>query len=79
MGSLFSGPKKPAPDPELAKQKAEQVKINKQEADRQAFEGSERNRKIAGNLYGSKSLQGDDMDDFSGYRRKMMGGNKDAY
>ena len=26
-------------------------------------------------MYGSKSLQGEDMDDFTGYRRKMMGGN----
>ena len=70
---------KPRPDPDLEAKKAEQVKINKQEADRQAFEKSERDRKIAGNMIGSKSLQGDDMDDFTGYRRKMMGGNKDAY
>ena len=37
MGSLLSGPKAPAPDPELAKQKAQQDKINKQESYRQAF------------------------------------------
>ena len=72
---MFKTPK-PAPDPELEKQKAEQKRLNKQEADRQAFETSEKNRKIAGNLYGSQSLQGEDMDDFTGYRRKMMGGNK---
>ena len=72
---MFKTPK-PAPNPELEKQKAEQAKINKQEADRQAFETSERKRKLAGNLYGSQSLQGEDMDDFTGYRRKMMGGNK---
>ena len=71
---MFKTPK-PAPDPELEKQKAEQAKINKQEADRQAWEDSERKRKLAGNMYGSKSLQGEDMNDFSGYRRKMMGGN----
>ena len=69
---------KPAPNPELEKQKAEQQKINKEESERQAFEKSERDRKIAGNMMGSKSLQGDDMDDFTGYRRKMMGGNKNA-
>ena len=69
---------KPAPNPELEKQKAEQQKINKEESERQAFEKSERDRKIAGNMMGSKSLQSDDMDDFSGYRRKMMGGNKNA-
>ena len=71
---MFKTPK-PAPNPELEKQKAEQKRLNKQEADRQAFETSEKNRKIAGNMYGSKSLQGEDMDDFTGYRRKMMGGN----
>jgi hypothetical protein len=69
---------KPAPNPELEKQKADQKRINKEESERQAFEKSERDRKIAGNMIGSKSLQGDDMDDFSGYRRKMMGGNKNA-
>ena len=74
---MFKTPK-PAPNPELEKQKADQAKINKQEAERQAFDDSERKRKIAGNMIGSKSLQGDDMDDFSGYRRKMMGGNKYA-
>tara|TARA_R110000744_G_scaffold114088_2_gene213421 strand:+ start:879 stop:1112 length:234 start_codon:yes stop_codon:yes gene_type:complete len=77
MGSLFSSPK-PAPNPELEKQKAEQVKINKQESERQAFESSERKRKIAGNLYGAESTQDEDMEGFTGYRRKMMGGNKNA-
>lgn len=74
---MFKTPK-PAPNPELEKQKADQKRINKEESERQAFEKSERDRKIAGNMIGSKSLQGDDMDDFSGYRRKMMGGNKNA-
>ena len=69
---------KVAKDPDLEAKKAEQQKINKEESERQAFEKSERDRKIAGNMMGSKSLQGDDMDDFSGYRRKMMGGNKNA-
>ena len=59
---------KPAPNPELEKQKAEQVKINKQEAERQAFETSEKNRKIAGNLFGNKSLQDEDMQGFGGHR-----------
>ena len=69
---------KVAKDPDLEAKKAEQQKINKEDSERQAFEKSERDRKIAGNMIGSKSLQGDDMDDFSGYRRKMMGGNKNA-
>lgn len=74
---MFKTPK-PAPNPELEKQKADQKRINKEEADRQAFETSEKNRKIAGNMLGSKSLQSAEMDDFTGYRRKMMGGNKNA-
>ena len=69
---------KPAPNPELEERKLEQKRINKEESERQAFEKSERDRKIAGNMIGSKSLQSDEMDDFSGYRRKMMGGNKNA-
>jgi hypothetical protein len=69
---------KPAPNPELEKQKADQKRINKEESERQAFEKSERDRKISGNMMGSKSLQSAEMDDFTGYRRKMMGGNKNA-
>ena len=69
---------KPAPNPELEKQKADQKRINKEESERQAFEKSERDRKIAGNMMGSKSLQSAEVDDFTGYRRKMMGGNKNA-
>ena len=69
---------KPAPNPELEKQKADQKRMNKEESERQAFQKSERDRKIAGNMIGSNSLQDDNMDDFTGYRRKMMGGNKNA-
>jgi hypothetical protein len=74
---MFKTPK-PAPNPELEKQKADQKRINKEESERQAFEKSERDRKISGNMMGSKSLQSAEMDDFTGYRRKMMGGNKNA-
>ena len=69
---------KPAPNPELEQKKADQKRINKEESERQAFEKSERDRKISGNMMGSKSLQSAEMDDFTGYRRKMMGGNKNA-
>ena len=64
---MFKTPK-PAPNPELEKQKADQAKINKQESERQAFDDSERKRKIAGNLYGSKSLQDEYMQCFGGHR-----------
>ena len=59
---------KPAPNPELEKQKADQARINKEEAERQAFDKSERDRKIAANLYGSKSLQDENMQGFGGHR-----------
>ena len=64
---MFKTPK-PAPNPELDKQKADQAKINKQEAERQAFDDSERKRKIAGNMIGSKSLQDESMEGFGGHR-----------
>ena len=40
MGSLLSTPK-PAPDPELQKRKAEQERINREEAARQEFQKKE--------------------------------------
>lgn len=59
---------KPAPNPELERQKADQARINKEEAERQKFDKSERDRKIAANLYGSKSLQDENMQGFGGHR-----------
>ena len=81
MGSILS-PSKPAPDPELEKQKAEQRRINKEEADRQVFQKKEKTRKIASNLIGQKSLQSTELEDFTGFRRlnktKNMGGGYNA-
>ena len=77
MGSLFKTPKV-APDPELQKQKAEQERINKEEAANQEFGRKEKIRKIASNKIGSRSLQSGELEDFSGYRRKMMGDKGNA-
>ena len=77
MGSLLSTPKV-APDPELQAKKAEQERINKEEADRQEFQRTERIRKTASNKIGSRSLQSSELEDFSGYRRKMMGDKDNA-
>ena len=77
MGSILS-PSKPAPDPELQKRKAEQERINREEAARQEFQKKERVRKIAANKIGQRSLQSTELEDFTGFRRlkknKTMGG-----
>lgn len=78
MGSMLKTPKV-APDPELQAKKAEQERINKEETERQEFQRTERVRKIGANKFGAKSLQSSELEDFSGYRRKMMGGNDNAY
>ena len=81
MGSMFKTPK-PAEDPELKKQKAEQKRINEEEAARQQFEKKEKIRKIATNKIGQRSLQSTELEDFTGFRRlnktKNMGGGYNA-
>tara|TARA_Y100001938_G_C8063108_1_gene418553 strand:+ start:732 stop:977 length:246 start_codon:yes stop_codon:yes gene_type:complete len=81
MGSMLGSPKI-APDPELQKQKAEQKRINEEEAARQEFNRKENVRKIASNKIGSKSLQSSELEDFTGFRRKNltknMGGTYNA-
>tara|TARA_B100000212_G_scaffold106852_1_gene79206 strand:+ start:961 stop:1206 length:246 start_codon:yes stop_codon:yes gene_type:complete len=81
MGSMFKTPK-PAEDPELKKRKAEQKRINEEEAARQQFEKKERIRKIATNKIGQRSLQSTELEDFTGFRRlnktKNMGGGYNA-
>ena len=62
-------------DPELAKQReAERQRLVAEETELEN-QRLDRNRKIAGNLLGSKSLQDEDMQGFVGYRRKNMGGS----
>ena len=71
----FMKPPKPQPDPELQKQReAERQRLAAEEAELES-QRLDRNRKIAGNLLGSKSLQDEDMQGFVGYRRKNMGGS----
>ncbi|MDB4489443.1 hypothetical protein N9243_00560 [bacterium] len=73
MGSLLSGPSMPAPDPELLAQKeAERLRLKKEEE-------SEKRRKIdsdrirTANLIGSRSTQSEDIEGFTGFRRKQLG------
>ena len=65
-------------DPELERQRAEQARINKENEAKQAQMAGERKRKATNNLIGQASLQSDELGDFQGYRRKMMGDNKNA-
>ena len=73
MGSLLSGPSMPAPDQELLAQKeAEKLRLKKEEE-------SEKRRKIdsdrvrTANLIGSRSTQSEDIEGFTGFRRKQLG------
>ena len=64
------------PDPALEEQKrAEMARLAKeqQEAEVQRLE---KDRKMKQNLLGAKSLQGEDIEGFGGYRRKLMGSDK---
>ena len=65
-------------DPELERQRAEQARINKENEAKQTQMAGERKRKATNNLIGQSSLQSDELGDFQGYRRKMMGDNKNA-
>lgn len=63
----------PAPDPELLAQKeAEKLRLKKEEE-------SEKRRKIdsdrvrTANLIGSRSTQSEDIEGFTGFRRKQLG------
>jgi len=81
MGSMFKTPKIPE-DPELQKRKAEQKRINEEEAANQKFQKEEKIRKIASNKIGQRSLQSTELEDFTGFRRlnktKNMGGSYNA-
>ncbi len=72
MGFLRT-PSAPPPDPALeAQKKAEQERLAR-EKQMQEDQRLDRERKIKSNLFGAKSLQGEDMEGFGGYRRKFMG------
>ena len=78
---MFKTPKIPE-DPELQKRKAEQKRINEEEAANQKFQKEEKIRKIASNKIGQRSLQSTELEDFTGFRRlnktKNMGGSYNA-
>ena len=63
MGSLnpFSMPKMPGPDPEAQRLKEEERQRQAMEKQRQEDRRQDMNRRVAGNLIGSKSLQDDDL------------------
>ena len=70
---FMSAPRAPGPDPELVKQReAEQKRLadEKAEAERRA---ADMERKKRANLLGARSLQGEDIEGFGGYRRKNLG------
>ena len=73
MGSLnpFSTPKMPAVDPEAQRLKEEERQRQSMEAQRNENRRLDMNRRVASNLIGSKSLQDDDLEGFTGYRRNM--------
>ena len=77
MGSLnpFSTPKMPGPDPEAQRLKEEERQRQAMERQRQEDRRQDMNRRVASNLIGSKSLQDDELEGFTGYRRNM-GNNK---
>lgn len=76
MGSLFSSPKTPEKSEEqVAAEKAEQERLAKSEAD-EILRKADAQRKREANLVGRRSLQGEDVEGFGGYRRKQMGAAK---
>lgn len=76
MGSLFSKPKAPGKSEEqIAAEKAEQERLAKSEADEESRQ-ADQERKRKANLLGRRSLQGEDVEGFVGYRRKQMGAAK---
>ncbi|BAQ87416.1 hypothetical protein [uncultured Mediterranean phage uvMED] len=70
---FMSAPKPPPPDPELVKQReAEQKRLaeEKAESERRA---ADMERKKRANLLGTRSLQDEELEGFTGYRRKNLG------
>mgnify|MGYP003631752247 CR=1 FL=1 len=73
MGSILSKPKAPPMDPELIKQReAEELRLKEEgEAEERRKMNSDRVRKA--NLIGSRSTQSEDIEGFTGFRRKQLG------
>ena len=73
MGSLVNTPKAPPIDPELIKQReAEKLRLKEEgEAEERRKKNSDRVR--TANLIGSRSTQSEDIEGFTGFRRKQLG------
>jgi len=70
---FMSPPSPPGPDPELVKQReAEQARLDEQKkADERRAADMERKKRA--NLLGARSLQDEDVEGFTGFRRKNLG------
>lgn len=76
MGSIFSKPKAPSKSQEqIDSEKAEKERLARSEAEAETRKLDDK-RKFASNLTGRRSLQGTDVEGFTGYRRKQMGSSK---
>jgi hypothetical protein len=76
VGSIFSKPKAPGKSQEqLAAEKAEKERLAKAEADEKARVARE-DRVRRQNLAGQRSLQEEDVEGFTGFRRKQMGSSQ---
>lgn len=73
MGSLVNTPKAPPIDPELIKQReAEKLRLKEEgESEERRKKNSDRVR--TANLIGSRSTQSEDIEGFTGFRRKQLG------
>jgi hypothetical protein len=73
MGSVFSKPRMPSKSQEqIAAEEAEKERLARSEAEEEQRR-LDNKRKFASNLVGRRSLQGTDIEGFTGYRRKQMG------
>jgi hypothetical protein len=68
-------PPRPSVDPELVKaREAEKERLAKEET-ASAERKAQRERKQRANLLGTRSLQSEEIGGFTGYRRRVMGGD----
>lgn len=73
MGSVFSKPRAPQKSQEqIDAENAEKERLARSEAEEEQRRLDDK-RKFASNLVGRRSLQGTDVEGFTGYRRKQMG------
>jgi hypothetical protein len=71
----FMSPPRPSVDPELVKaREAEKERLAKEEAASEKRK-ADLQRKQRANLLGTRSLQSEEIGGFTGYRRRVMGGD----